>query len=534
MVMKAKALALAALLAAGLAWLGAEEKKVKEKPAAALPADLARLPPHDALFVSLRPADLWTSELGKGFRKRLGKDLTQVTNEFERLLGLSPDQIERLSLVLGGSEGRQPHLLAVRTLEPYKRDRVLNAFAPGATEEKYKGKVIHVGVREQAMLLLDARTILAGTLEDVKATLDKRKEKSDGLSPAIRAAADKKYVAVLGVNPAPLLKQLDGKLPPQWEPFEALFKAKSGVVTLALGEKVRAEVRVQFASAKEAKAGEKAGQAAVKVGLKLLAGFTRQMGREKDTAELVKILRHIEKSLEGSPLKLSGTELTGALELKAARGTLDAVTMQAVKHLRRMAARNRSANNLKQIGLAMHNYHDNVGRFPAAAVFDKDGKALLSWRVLILPYIEQDALYREFHLDEAWDSKHNKKLLKKIPPVYVHPLGKAKAGETYYQAFVGKGAFFEGKRGLRIMDIIDGTSNTLLAVEAAKAVPWSKPEDLPYDAKKPLPKVGGVFPEGFWGLFCDGSVRFLPRSLKPKTLRALITRNGGETLPADY
>jgi hypothetical protein len=126
----------------------------------------------------------------------------------------------------------------------------------------------------------------------------------------------------------------------------------------------------------------------------------------------------------------------------------------------------------------MHTYaSENGARLPAAAVFDKDGKPLLSWRVLILPYIEQDALYKEFHLDEPWDSDHNKKLLEKMPPLYgFGDENAANNHETHYQGFVGKGAFFDGMKGIQVNDIRDGMSNTIMVVEAKRAVPWSKPE----------------------------------------------------------
>src|SRR5262245_15901791 len=179
------------------------------------------------------------------------------------------------------------------------------------------------------------------------------------------------------------------------------------------------------------------------------------------------------------------------------------------------AHRARSSNNLKQIAIAFHSFHDVHGAFPAAAITDKNGKALLSWRVALLPYLEEDNLYKQFKLDEPWDSKHNKKLLEKLPKVYAPPIsGKpAKPYTTYYQVFTGPDTVFNPKAtfqrggltfGARIATITDGTSNTILAVEGAQPVPWSKPEDLPYDANKALPKVGGLFKEGFHILFCDG------------------------------
>jgi hypothetical protein len=105
---------------------------------------------------------------------------------------------------------------------------------------------------------------------------------------------------------------------------------------------------------------------------------------------------------------------------------------------------------------------------------------------------------------------------------------------TPYQGFVGKGAFFEGKTGISIADITDGTSNTIMVVEAPKAVPWTKPEDIPYDAAKPLPKLSRPGTPGFQAAMCDGSVRFISDKITEKTLRNAITRNDGNPLGDDF
>jgi RNA polymerase sigma factor (sigma-70 family) len=197
--------------------------------------------------------------------------------------------------------------------------------------------------------------------------------------------------------------------------------------------------------------------------------------------------------------------------------------------------RAKSRLNLKQIGLAMHNYHDVNGSFAPPAIYSKGGKPLLSWRVALLPYLEQDALYRAFKLDEPWDSPHNKKLLAQMPPVYT-PVGPAKAknpGATFYQVFVGKGAGFEAGRKTRIADIVDGTSNTIMVVDAATAVPWTKPEDLPYVEDQQLPKLGGMFPDVFHAAFFDGAVYTMRKKFDEKTMRAAITRGGGEVVDLD-
>jgi prepilin-type processing-associated H-X9-DG protein len=209
--------------------------------------------------------------------------------------------------------------------------------------------------------------------------------------------------------------------------------------------------------------------------------------------------------------------------------------VELVERLHGSAGRMQSQNNLKQLALATINYADTFGHLPAQAVFGQDGKPQLSWRVMILPYIEQDALYKEFHLDEPWDSEHNKKLLARMPKTFAMPGSPKGTTDTSYLGFVGKGAFFEGKKGLKFpAEFSDGTSNTIMFVEAAKGVPWTKPEDLPFDPDKELPKLGGHFPGGFNVGMCDGSVRFISNKISKETLKAAITRNGGEVLGPDF
>jgi RNA polymerase sigma factor (sigma-70 family) len=177
-----------------------------------------------------------------------------------------------------------------------------------------------------------------------------------------------------------------------------------------------------------------------------------------------------------------------------------------------------------------------MGRGPTPAetapfVIGKDSKALLSWRVEILPFLgeAEGELYKQFHLDEPWDSPHNKKLLPRMPRVYAPPGATAREPySTFYQVFVGPHAAFEQHLGMRVpADFTDGMSQTLLIVEAGSAVPWTKPEDLPF-AADPLPELGGLFPSLFNAAFADGSVWPLSKKLDADTLRRLIQRDDGQ------
>ena len=218
----------------------------------------------------------------------------------------------------------------------------------------------------------------------------------------------------------------------------------------------------------------------------------------------------------------------------AGAGVAVGLLLPAVQQAREAARRSQGKNNLKQIALAMHNFHDTYRKFPAAATVDKKGKRLLSWRVHILPFIDQAPLYQQFHLDEPWDSDHNKELIKNVPPVYVSPNYEdlAREGKTVYLVPTGKSAAFEGNEVLGIRDFTDGTSNTILAVEAHRdaAVIWTKPDDLVVDFKNPLKGLKGARVGGFHASLCDGSVRFISDSIDVKTLNALFTRNGGEVI----
>jgi hypothetical protein len=188
-------------------------------------------------------------------------------------------------------------------------------------------------------------------------------------------------------------------------------------------------------------------------------------------------------------------------------------------------ARAMTIHNLKFIGWAMHNFTKrNGGRLPPAATH-KNGNPLLSWRVAILPWLEEFALYQRFHLDEPWNSSHNKALLKERPRVYAPVTHKETTPcATYYQGIVGPGSLFDGQEGTKIEEVIDAQSPTLMVAEAARPVRWTEPEDAPYDDAGPMPELGGQFEDGFYVGLADGSVRFLSRKIAPERLRALITQ----------
>jgi hypothetical protein len=496
-----------------------------------LPADLARVPRDAFVVASVRLADYWNSPGGKAVKEKLAKEAPEALEQFKKSFGIGVDDVERITTVVAGPRSGEP-LTFVGTARPLDRAKVRDAALPGAKEEKVKDQVVYVSEKEgRAMSFLGDSAFVAGRPQEVAALLEKAPAREGPLDDVLAAAAEK-HLLVFGMDPRALAGV---QLPQEAEPFRPLLKAKSAVVTLDVDKAVKATARATFPGEDDAKNGQKAVEKLLGVARMQLPELIKMASEQKDfPAEVVKLLKDAEGAAKALKVEQKGAALESTVTLETDPANASVAVVEAVQKVREAAARIQSVNNLKQLALAMHSYHDANGTFPPHAVYSKDGKPLLSWRVLLLPYLEENKLYEEFKLDEPWDSEHNKKLLEKMPKLFACPAAKAGPPDTVYQAFVGPGAGFEGKKGLKITDYTDGTSNTIMFVEAATAVPWTKPEDLPFDPAKPLPKLGGHSKGGFNASLFDGSVRFISNSVKAETLKAAITRNGGEVLGDDF
>ena len=201
-------------------------------------------------------------------------------------------------------------------------------------------------------------------------------------------------------------------------------------------------------------------------------------------------------------------------------------------------ARAASEANLKQIGLAMHNYAaTHNGQFPPWAHYNHQGQPTLSWRVLILPELGQNNLFRMFRLNEAWDSPSNMKALKLMPKFYRSQASRAGDTMTHYRIFTGPQTPFPigPRRQLRLSQLTnaDGAANTVLVVESAQAVPWTKPEEFVYANNRPLPKLGGLYAgsNGFLVVMADTAVHFVRENVPESTIRLGIAYNDGRPFP---
>ena len=217
---------------------------------------------------------------------------------------------------------------------------------------------------------------------------------------------------------------------------------------------------------------------------------------------------------------------------------LVALLVPSVEHAREAARRSSCNCNLKQLGLALQNYADVYKCFPPAYVTDAKGNRMHSWRMLLLPFLEQKPLYEQYDFSEPWNGPHNRLLADKIPPVYGCPSDDLRGpGQVSYLAVTGPGTVWPGNRCATFGDIKDGTSNTLIIVESVgSGIHWMEPRDLPFEA---LAK--GINANQGLGVcsrhdgvaevsFCDGSVKPIGASVSARTLGALATKAGGEAI----
>jgi len=230
-------------------------------------------------------------------------------------------------------------------------------------------------------------------------------------------------------------------------------------------------------------------------------------------------------------------------------GILIALLLPAVQAAREAARRISCNNNLKQIGLAIHNYGTRYRCFPPAYIPDKNGKPMHSWRVLILPFMEGgEYVYAQYRFNEPWDSPHNSALASQMPRAYACPSDTSPGGSTTsYAMLVGPHAFSTGPKGRRVAEIRDGLSNTIAVAEAADAhINWMEPRDIKAEdmqfqiGRGPTPNAGNAeissrHANGANVLFCDGAVHFISGNTDPQQLKAMTTVDGGETImPPDF
>lgn len=193
--------------------------------------------------------------------------------------------------------------------------------------------------------------------------------------------------------------------------------------------------------------------------------------------------------------------------------------------------------NLQQIAKALNNYAADYGMYPPAVTYDASGQAMHSWRVLILPYLNERRLYDSYDMSKPWNARENSHLQAQIPAVYVSPANKNIAiGESSYMLITGAGTLFPPKAPpLGPKDVRDGPANTILVVETNnRMTSWIEPVDLDM-AKLParigmLSGIGGSHADGATAAYVDGQAVFIPNDAAKPVIDGLITPAGGEAV----
>ncbi len=447
------------------------------------------IPANATFFLAVRPAALLESKLPARLLRELDVGATEVRDLVDTVwtsrinlprLGLRPAEVEEFVAVYTDEPPRD--WLAVQTRNPVGEDRMRKALNTN-TETRYQGKTLFVGppVRfgsRTTLHFVHPRLFVLGPEGSVRAAITESRPSDGPLAPALR---------------------------------------RTGGTALAV-----------FA----ADAGD--GTGASVTGLSALLHLRRATLVLEDRDGR---LRLSVSAKAADPLQKGAVDSAFDLDVTA---DADRVAALILPSIRRLGAHTRAQNNMREITQALIRYAEaNNGRLPPASLTDPNGRPLLSWRVAILPYLGPEAaeLYKQFRLNEPWNSPHNRPLVARMPKVFEMPnVLVIREGTTYFQAFTGAKTAFPGREGLRYpAGLTDGTANTILVAAAAQPVYWAAPHDLQLTGQAaPLTLLGAFYGPHFLVGLADGTVKEVPQRIGATTLRAAVSPAGGDALGADW
>jgi len=437
-------------------------------------------------------------------------------------------------------------LAVIRFTEPTDGKGVVERFAPRGRakldERSYQGTTYYMAGDNTFFFQPDQQTlVLAEQEESLKGVMAGR-SKSPIVEKLQAAGTGDDLVAVFLVEPLRGLigdakRQFQGKTMPGLDKLASVLdQLKSATLTVNLSSTTLAKLALECTSAESGQKVNdtlKKGLDVAKPGLGVLIMMAKAQEDIPPAAKegldvLGRLLLGLQVTQSGDQVVVTAQKPEGLDKLVA---SLPAALHEAEGAAQNAGQRSMRLNHLKQVSLAMLNYEMTHKVFPPAAICDKQGKPLLSWRVAILPFIEAKPLYDQFRLDEPWDSPNNKGLLDRMPVAYQGQRTQ-RDGKTTLMVFTGKDAPFEEGKKLTLAGIIDGSSYTIMAVEAGedKAVPWTKPEDLPFDPKDPKAALGKISPTGFLGVLFDCSAHVFKSNMSPETLRRLVNSRDRQTV----
>jgi hypothetical protein len=461
-------------------------------------------------------------------------------------LGIDPLQVEQLVAFIEAptQEGPPAFGLLLRMSAAQDPQKIFPELMRGTLLADMGGRKFYRAAQPTlpSVMLPNDRTIVIAPEPTLTKMINNKVADSPLLKLLRAAPADRQLTAIVVLDP--IRNMIRGQLsqaPPLPPPFEGLKQLPDQLTSIELRMNVTigldAELILRAPNAGAAKQVQDQLTGLLNIGKQIALAQVAQQAGSQDPVEQA-MARYAQRLADHFATllrpKLDGDRVTVALKGDtnvATSGVLVALLLPAVQAAREASRRMQASNNLKQIGLALHNHHDKHGKFPAQAISDTSGKPLLSWRVAILPFLHSQGLYDQFKLNEPWDSPNNKKLIPLMPQHYLRPGQNPSEGKTPYVMPTGKGTVNEQPGGMAIRDIRDGTSNTIMCMEANndRAVIWTKPDDLEINPQQPLAGLADARPGGFLVLLADASVQFISQTIDLQVLRALFSPNGAET-----
>jgi prepilin-type processing-associated H-X9-DG protein len=503
---------------------------------------------ESGMVIDVRPAELLASpELAK-FVQDLGSEGRNPIRQIEESLKLKPTDVERVILAWGavgkeaGPMQGYPDLIILVSARPHDWESVAKSVIPDAVSPNFSGKTYWRSAGQpggQVVYAASDRIGVIGRESAIQTAIAVSRRPGHGhlwddalakvADGPIRVAVDNTW---LDPKMSTILDRPEGTTLRSFAPLWT--KALSFAVSLSEKKGLALEGAVVCGNDTDTKQAGETLQAAVTLARNVLQDAMQRPAQPQQpppnpislfAGVIEPLLANAKVTTEGAVVQLrASTDMTMADVTNA--------LAPAMLAARTAASRSQSINNLKQIALAMHNYASTYGNFPPAVVLGPDGQTPHSWRVAILPYIEQESLYQEYKLNEPWDSPNNRKVLDKIPSIYRAPGAVGDRSQASYFAITGPGTILNDAN-TGFATILDGTSNTVMVVEAKREVPWTKPEDITILPNQPIPPLGGYSPGGFNAAFADGSVRFIKDSIAEVVLRALFSKAGGEVISYD-
>ena len=531
--------ALVCLLLTGSAQLQAQDKVPENRD----PFRLDVVPEEALAVIAFRPAQLLAEPTLKPIRELLLKDMERSPDM--AFLGLKPMDVKSVTVIYlflePGETGRVPFktVFLVETIDELKQAQMKQLFSKSElVKTEFQGKTLLTKESEigDTLVFLDENSFLISDKSSgVKTVLDQLQNRDNrvwtkrltGVSTASVAAGINMQALRTRLGEA-LIQPMTQRIP-AW-PMIAPIWQNTEIATLGVTVQKDLSLKLIFEQKNNSEQLKQSLDGLLLLGKNMIRQFQATRGNLNRPLQPNEesYLKRLENAFTETQVTQNDTRVTFSSVFKQdLLSQMVDLTIPAIHQARAAARRARSRNNIKQIMLALHNYHERHQHLPPAVVIGPDGKTPHSWRVELLPYLDQQVLYDQYRMNEPWDSEHNLKIAETVVPVFHCPGSKKPANSSYF-VVVGDGTAFGKKEGVSFKEITGGTTQAIAIVEAKRDIPWTKPEDIAFDGKK-LPKFGGYHPGGYQVGICDGSVKFISDLLDDNTLKTLLSIK--ESLP---